>query len=63
MVVRANGRSLHFSFREKLDAFGRFLNACFRSLDPRADRAPFPDANLTFAIAYVFSKNRSRNFL
>jgi len=46
MVVRANGRSLHFSFREKLHALGRFLVACFRSLDPRADRAPLPDANL-----------------
>ena len=46
MVVRANGRSLHCSFREKLDAFWRFIKACFRSLDPRADRAPLPDANL-----------------
>jgi sigma-B regulation protein RsbU (phosphoserine phosphatase) len=46
MVVRANGRSLQFSFREKLDAFGRFLKAFFRSLNPQADRAPFPDANL-----------------
>ncbi len=46
MVVRANGRSLHFSLPEKLDAFGRFLRALLRSLNPRADRAPFPDANL-----------------
>ena len=46
MVARANGRSLHFNFREKIDAFGRFLKASFRSLNPRADRAPFPDANL-----------------
>ena len=46
LVVRANGRSLHFSFREKLDAFGRFLKVFFRSLNTRADRAPFPDANL-----------------
>jgi hypothetical protein len=46
LVVRANGGSLHFSFREKLAAFGRFLKAFFRSLNPRADRAPFPDANL-----------------
>ena len=46
MVVRANGRSLHFSLREKLQAFGRFLKALLRSLSPRADRAPFPDANL-----------------
>jgi phosphoserine phosphatase RsbU/P len=46
MVVRANGHSLHFSFREKLNAFGRFLEAILRSLNPRADRAPFPDANL-----------------
>jgi|ERR1700722_1317355 phosphoserine phosphatase RsbU/P len=46
MVVRANGRSLHFSMREKLEAFGRFLKTLLRSLNPRADRAPFPDANL-----------------
>jgi phosphoserine phosphatase RsbU/P len=46
MVVRANGGSLHFSFREKLDAFGRFLKTFLRSLSPRAERAPFPDANL-----------------
>src|SRR4029077_4433882 len=46
MVVRANGHSLHFSFREKLNAFGRFLKAFVRSLNPRAERAPFPDANL-----------------
>jgi sigma-B regulation protein RsbU (phosphoserine phosphatase) len=46
MVVRANGRALHFSFREKLDAFGRFIKACFRSLDPRDDRPPLPDAKL-----------------
>jgi phosphoserine phosphatase RsbU/P len=46
MVVRANGHQLHFSLREQLDAFGRFLKAFFRSLNPRADRAPFPDFNL-----------------
>jgi hypothetical protein len=46
MVVRANGRSLHFSLREKMEAFGRLLRAAFRSLNPRAERAPFPDANL-----------------
>ena len=46
MVVRANGRSLHFSVGEKLNALGRFLKACFCSLNPHADRAPFPDAKL-----------------
>jgi phosphoserine phosphatase RsbU/P len=46
LVVRANGRSLHFSFREKLEAFGRFFKVFSRSLSPGADRAPFPDANL-----------------
>ena len=46
LVVRANGGSLRFSFREKLDAFGRFLRALFRSWSPGADRAPFPDANI-----------------
>jgi sigma-B regulation protein RsbU (phosphoserine phosphatase) len=46
MVVRANGRSLQFSLREKMSAFGRFLRTLLRSLNPRADRAPFPDANI-----------------
>jgi phosphoserine phosphatase RsbU/P len=46
MVLRANGRALHFSLREKLGAFGRFLKTFFRSLHPHAERAPFPDANL-----------------
>ena len=46
MVVRANGRPLHFSLGEKVEAFGRFLKAFLRSLNPRAERAPFPDANL-----------------
>ncbi len=46
LVVRANGRALHFSFGEKLEALGRFLGTFLRSLNPRADRAPFPDANL-----------------
>jgi hypothetical protein len=46
LVVRANGRSLHFTFREKLHAVGRFLKTLARSLNPRAERAPFPDANL-----------------
>ena len=46
MVARANGHQLHFSFREQLDAVGRFLKAFLRSLNPRADRAPFPDLNL-----------------
>jgi hypothetical protein len=46
MFVRANGRSLHFTFREKLYAAGRFLKTLARSLNPRADRAPFPDLNV-----------------
>jgi hypothetical protein len=46
LVVRANGGALDYTFREKLDAFGRFLKTFFASLNPRADRAPFPDAKL-----------------
>jgi sigma-B regulation protein RsbU (phosphoserine phosphatase) len=46
LVVRANGGSLDFSLGEKISAFGRFLKTLFHSLNPRADRAPFPDANL-----------------
>jgi sigma-B regulation protein RsbU (phosphoserine phosphatase) len=59
MVVRANGRALHFTFREKLDAFGRFLKTFVRSLNPRADRAPFPDislANLGGAIIHALGR-------
>jgi hypothetical protein len=46
LVVHASGDTLDFSFREKLGAFGRFLKTFVRSLNPRADRAPFPDAKL-----------------
>jgi sigma-B regulation protein RsbU (phosphoserine phosphatase) len=41
LVVRANGRQLRFSLREKLKAFGRFTSALFRGQHP-----PFPDASL-----------------
>lgn len=41
LVVRANGRQLRFSLREKLRAFGRFANAIIRG-----EHAPFPDLNL-----------------
>jgi serine phosphatase RsbU (regulator of sigma subunit) len=41
LVVRANGRRLKFSMREKLRAFGRFASALLRG-----ERAPFPDAKL-----------------
>jgi phosphoserine phosphatase RsbU/P len=46
LVVRANGGAIQFSFLEKLEAFWRFLKTLIRSVNPRADRAPFPDANL-----------------
>jgi phosphoserine phosphatase RsbU/P len=46
LVVRANGGSLHFSFREKFGAFGRLLKSFIRSLNSRSERPPFPDANL-----------------
>jgi serine phosphatase RsbU (regulator of sigma subunit) len=41
LVVRANGRQLKFSLREKLGAMGRFTSALMRG-----ERAPFPDAKL-----------------
>jgi sigma-B regulation protein RsbU (phosphoserine phosphatase) len=46
LVVRANGRKLRFSLREKLRALGRFTSALIRSVNPRGERAPFPDAKL-----------------
>jgi sigma-B regulation protein RsbU (phosphoserine phosphatase) len=41
LVVRANGRRLRFSWREKFQALGRFTRALLHG-----ERAPFPDANL-----------------
>jgi len=46
MVCRVNNRELAFSLGEKLRALIRFGGALIRSLDPRAERAPFPDLNL-----------------
>lgn len=46
LVVRPSGGEMHYSFAEKLRAAGRFWGAWIRSLNPRAERAPFPDFNL-----------------
>jgi hypothetical protein len=46
LVVQANGGNPEYSFKEKLEAVWRFVKTFIRSLNPRAERAPFPDANL-----------------
>jgi serine phosphatase RsbU (regulator of sigma subunit) len=46
LLIRVNGRSLHFPFSERLRALGRFTLTLLRSANPRNERAPFPDANL-----------------
>jgi sigma-B regulation protein RsbU (phosphoserine phosphatase) len=46
LVMRANGGESHYSLGEKLGAFARFTGTLIRSVNPRAERAPFPDANL-----------------
>ena len=46
LVVRATGGSPHYSFRERMGALARFARSLINSLNPRAERAPFPDANL-----------------
>jgi sigma-B regulation protein RsbU (phosphoserine phosphatase) len=46
LVMRANGREARYSFGEKLGAFARFARSLILSVNPRAERAPFPDANL-----------------
>jgi sigma-B regulation protein RsbU (phosphoserine phosphatase) len=46
MVCRVSNRELAFSLRQKLRAVLRFSGALIRSLDPRAERAPFPDLSL-----------------
>ena len=46
LVVRANGRQPQRSWGEKLRAMFRLGGSLIRSIDPRAERAPLPDANL-----------------
>ena len=46
MVMRANGGAWHYPLREKLNALARFTGLLIRSANPKAERAPFPDANL-----------------
>jgi phosphoserine phosphatase RsbU/P len=46
LLVRANGSEAHYSFKEKLGALGRFAGSLVRSINPGAERPPFPDANL-----------------
>jgi sigma-B regulation protein RsbU (phosphoserine phosphatase) len=46
LVMRANGGELHYSIGERLAACARFAVSLIRSVNPRAERAPFPDANL-----------------
>jgi phosphoserine phosphatase RsbU/P len=46
LVIKANGGSPHYSFKEKMGALARFAGSLIKSFDPRSERAPFPDANL-----------------
>jgi hypothetical protein len=46
LVVRANGRQPRYSLGEKLGALARFSRSLIRAVNPRAERPPFPDANL-----------------
>ena len=46
LLVRASGRKLRYSLGEKLGALARFMGTLIRSVNPRAERPPLPDANL-----------------
>jgi hypothetical protein len=46
LMVRANGDQPGYSLGEKIRAVGRLGATWVRSLNPRAERAPFPDLNL-----------------
>ena len=46
LVVRANGRKLRYSFMDKVRATARFTGTLIGSVNPNAERPPFPDANL-----------------
>jgi hypothetical protein len=46
LLVRANGRQARYSFGQQLRALLRFIGSLIRAVHPRAERPPFPDANL-----------------
>jgi sigma-B regulation protein RsbU (phosphoserine phosphatase) len=46
LVVRATGRPPHHSFRDKWGAMARFARTLIAAIHPKAERPPFPDANL-----------------
>jgi len=46
LVVRANGKNPRVPFREKVGIALNLLGSLIRSIDPRAERPPLPDANL-----------------
>jgi sigma-B regulation protein RsbU (phosphoserine phosphatase) len=46
LLIRANGRNPDYSLGEKLGAVARFAGFLVRAIHPRAERPPFPDANL-----------------
>jgi len=46
-MIHANARALHYSLGEQLRAVCRFFRLLIAgAINPRAERAPFPDANL-----------------
>jgi sigma-B regulation protein RsbU (phosphoserine phosphatase) len=46
LVIRANGCKPRHSVRDQFGALIRFSHSLIRAIDPRAERPPFPDANL-----------------
>jgi serine phosphatase RsbU (regulator of sigma subunit) len=46
LVVRANGRQPHHSFRAKFGAAIRLIRSIIAAINPKAERPPLPDANL-----------------
>jgi len=46
LLIECNGRDQRHSLSDKIKALGRFSVSLARSLHPRAERAPLPDANL-----------------
>ncbi len=46
LFIRVNGRNPRYSFGQRLGALIRFAGSLIRAINPRAERPPFPDANL-----------------
>jgi hypothetical protein len=53
MLLKPNATKPRIRFGQKFNAFGRFVNALVRSVNPYAERAPFPDMKIPNVVGAI----------